>query len=167
MRTGICRKALRQPTCLHLLAAPGRAAAALALCLTTLVHAEEIHLGRLFFTPDQRVALERQRYARPPAATEPRPAAEGTVSVDGVVRRSSGKNTVWVNGEPVPDGRSAAGPRPRISGHDPSIVILESGQGRPASVRVGETVDLRSGARDAPPAPPIEPAAARADKSRE
>jgi hypothetical protein len=70
-------------------------------------------LGRLFFTPEQRAALDARRRARIPD----RPAAPAIISpgtrLDGYVKRSSGLPTVWVNGEstqdaaPAPDGRVA------------------------------------------------------------
>jgi hypothetical protein len=70
-------------------------------------------LGRLFFTPEQRAALDARRRARIPD----RPAGPAVISpttrLDGYVKRSSGLPTVWVNGEstqdsaPAPDGRVA------------------------------------------------------------
>lgn len=62
-------------------------------------------LGRLFFTPQQRAALERQRQA----SANGRPVAEGQGSyrINGEVRRSSGHNTRWVNDAAIagPDAR--------------------------------------------------------------
>jgi hypothetical protein len=84
-----------------------------------------------------------------------------------VVRRSSGKNTVWVNGAPVPEGRSAVGPAPRISGRNPGVVILRSGRRGSTSIRVGETLDLRPDPSEASPTGPNAQAGGRAGKSRE
>ena len=55
-------------------------------------------LGKLFLTPERRAALERQRQLN---IRESQPVIEGaTLMVTGVVKRSSGKSTTWVNGTP-------------------------------------------------------------------
>ncbi len=61
-------------------------------------------LGRLFFTPEQRAALDARRKARVPD----KPAAAAVVAspttrLDGYVKRSLGPSTVWVNGESLPE----------------------------------------------------------------
>ena len=52
-------------------------------------------LGRLFFTPERRQELDRRRQSPLP----PSNAADSTAAyrIDGVVTRSSGKRTVWIN----------------------------------------------------------------------
>ena len=60
-------------------------------------------LGRLFFTPQQRTLLDRQRLQ---GATNNIDQA-ASYTLNGEVRRSSGKNTRWVNGE------AQTGPTPR------------------------------------------------------
>jgi hypothetical protein len=55
-------------------------------------------LGRLFFTPAQRAALDRERLlgiARRPNAIE----GEASYTFNGHVKRSSGQTTRWINGE--------------------------------------------------------------------
>ena len=66
-------------------------------------------LGRLFFTPDQRAALDARRKARVPDKPAATPQVESPVTrVNGVVQRSGGKSTVWVNGEAIPEiGRAS------------------------------------------------------------
>ncbi len=53
-------------------------------------------LGRLFFTPERRQQLDHQRQfnieERSEAADDP------TLTINGIVLRSSGKNTTWING---------------------------------------------------------------------
>lgn len=51
-------------------------------------------LGRLFFTPEERAALDRRRQWDIPESDEAR------VRVDGRIRRSAGRETVWINGAP-------------------------------------------------------------------
>lgn len=52
-------------------------------------------LGRLLLTPEQRKTQEQQRRAAPVSDTEQR---DAKLTFNGEVRRSSGKNTYWING---------------------------------------------------------------------
>ncbi|MGA9394129.1 MAG: hypothetical protein WCA83_08995 [Azonexus sp.] len=54
-------------------------------------------LGRLFMTPQQRSALDRQRQLGQNTTNVD---SEASYTFDGEVRRSSGNNTRWINGEP-------------------------------------------------------------------
>jgi hypothetical protein len=82
-------------------------ALALLLWLPPAAYAQEV--GRLFFTPEQRDALDARRKARVPDKPAPTPlVVSPTTRLDGYVRRSDGRSTVWVNGasvdEAVPQG---------------------------------------------------------------
>ena len=114
---------------LHLLAAPPAAAQA---------------LGRLFYTPEQRDALDARRKARlpdKPAAAAPSP----TTRLDGYVRRSSGRSTVWVDGEAMTENVQPEGMQLR-RGQDPSRVTVVIGEdGRRIEMRVGQTLDRATG----------------------
>jgi hypothetical protein len=64
--------------------------------------AQQEPLGRLFLTPQQRAALDRQRLLNPgfsPNATE----GEASQTINGEVRRSHGHATRWINGQAVWD----------------------------------------------------------------
>ena len=121
-----------------------RAALAALLLLVPAGQAAAQELGRLFFTPEQRDALDARRKARlpdKPAASAPSP----TTRIDGYVQRSRGKSTVWVNGEAVPDGTQPEGLRLR-RGTDASRVTVTTGEdGRRREMRVGETLDRATG----------------------
>jgi hypothetical protein len=123
-----------------------RQAAALLLACALLAPRAVIaqELGRLFFTPEQRAALDARRKARlpdKPAALAPSP----TTRVDGSVQRSSGRSTIWIDGAAVPDGTQPEGLRVRRGG-DPSRVGVSVGEGgRRIEMRVGETLDRASG----------------------
>lgn len=53
-------------------------------------------LGRLFFSPTERAALDAQR--RDKAARPSTVAAPAPMRIDGYVLRSDGRSTVWING---------------------------------------------------------------------
>ena len=74
----------------------------LTLLLTTPA-AQAEGLGRLFFTPAQRAQLNSHHYLPTPAVTTPEvladaPDAEHSLTVNGIVQRSGGKRTAWING---------------------------------------------------------------------
>ena len=69
--------------------------AALLLLCSLPAQPQEAPLGRLFFTPQQRATLDRQRLQGPTASFD----QAASYTLNGEVRRSSGKNTRWVNGE--------------------------------------------------------------------
>jgi hypothetical protein len=107
------------------------------LSSTTPCSAQEV--GRLFFTPEQRAALDARRKARVPDKPAPVVVASPTTRLDGFVKRSSGPSTVWVNGEPLPEG---AGDAPRIG---PRVSIPVGEAGRRANLRPGEVLDRGTG----------------------
>ena len=96
-------------------------------------------VGRLFFTPDQRAALDARRKARVPDKPAAVVVASPTTKLDGYVKRSGGPATVWVNGEPLPEG---AGDAPRIG---PRVSISVGEGGRRAALRPGEVLDRGTG----------------------
>lgn len=105
-----------------------RAASILLLAaVASPARAQSEPLGRLFFTPEQRTILDRQRrIGIQPGVTA---AEEGaSYTVNGIVKRSSGSQTTWVNGTPL-DG----------------AVRLDS-HGTP--IRAGETVRADTGERE-------------------
>ena len=104
-------------------------------------------LQRLFFTPDQRAALDARRNARVPDTPAAAPVVESPLTrVDGVVRRSGGKSTVWVNGETIPEGAPPGSPKISPAGANPDQVSIPVGEGaQPKDLRVGESLDRGNG----------------------
>jgi hypothetical protein len=100
--------------------------------------AQESSIGRLFFTPDRRAALDGQRQFD---VQQARVLEGDKLSVDGVVKRSSGKSTVWINGVAHHDRTVASEVQPRISDHNPGSIVLQAGDGPPASLRVGQSIN--------------------------
>ena len=129
-------------------------------------------LGRLFFSAEERAALDEAR--RRPAvvaapAVKPLPPGPEYVTLNGVVRRSDGSTAVWLNnrmiegkhtydGLEVTDSKRAPGPA--------NVTVKVPQAGRSVDLRVGQELDVISGKvqeryRLAPP----EPAAASGETS--
>lgn len=117
------------------------------------VAAQQEPLGRLFFTPAQRSSLDvaRSQRARATLSTESTeeqqaaPAAQ-SITYGGMVRRSDGKSTVWINGRPVTEQEAAAGATVvgRV-GADGSVSVEVPQSGRSVRLKPGQSVELLSG----------------------
>lgn len=94
-------------------------------------------MGRLFLTPEKRDTLDRQRalnaLANQPVAEDPQ------FTINGQIRRSSGKRTTWINGLPQDEGDSRGSVVARPSAKGPDHVTLEASDEPTTTVRVGET----------------------------
>lgn len=107
-------------------------------------------LGRLFYTPAQRAQLDvaRSQKSRAPLESEKEDAmpAPDVVIYGGVVRRSDGKTTVWINNRAVNDGKAAdrlpVASRVRPDG---SINLQVPQTNRSVNLKVGQSVDIVSG----------------------
>lgn len=101
-------------------------------------------LGRLFFTPAQRSALDAGKRIGETTSRTPKPRGPQEVRLDGVVTRSDGESTVWVNGRP-----SDLSPLPHVGvavGTDPaSARIRVPGISGARRISVGQSLDTRSG----------------------
>jgi hypothetical protein len=146
---------------------------ALALLLAA-GNAAGAELSRLFFTPAQRAALDSARkqsvrgelpvITQKPAA----PAPPQNVSVSGLVRRSDGKSTVWLNDRPISE-QNAAGINATPGKTDDRVRLTVPGTDRSVDLKVGQTVEILSGTieegyarRTVPPKPiPNPPPAAQ------
>lgn len=104
-------------------------------------------LGRLFFTPDERSNLDRARLTGVDTEQEGAPAQQlESITLNGIVKRSSGKTTVWVNGSAqhesdLPPGtkRQASKTRP------PDFPVLVQKTGKTVTLKVGQTLNIESG----------------------
>ena len=120
-------------------------AAALAAAGAGSVQAQE--LGRLFFTPEQRAALDARRKARVPDKPAATPVTESPVTrVNGAVQRADGRSTVWVNGETIPENAQADSAKVAPRSPNPGRVSIPLGENTPPrDLRVGEALDRGSG----------------------
>ncbi len=125
------------------------------LVLLTLVavwspaRAADTGLGRLFFTPAQRTALEEARKkntrAEVQAIEKPARPPLRSVTVTGVVRRSDGESTVWINGKPV-DGTTDDGLKVRVTaGQQAAVIVHEPEKGHTLRLKVGQRADILTG----------------------
>ena len=127
------------------LARSALAAAGIALAGAGSAQAQE--LGRLFFTPEQRAALDARRKARVPDKPAAAPVTVSPVTrVNGAVQRGGGKSTVWVNNEMIPEDAQADGARVAPRGPNSGRVSIPAGETTPRhDLRVGESLDRGSG----------------------
>jgi len=127
-------------------------AAVLVAALIAPALAQEPSLGRLFLTPEQRAALDNARRNRiraealaATAAKKPRIPPARTVTINGIVSRSDGESTIWINGHPT-EGQTEDGMRVTISSDSQSsVVVREPEKGKRLHLKVGQSADLISG----------------------
>ncbi|SDH85483.1 hypothetical protein [Propionivibrio dicarboxylicus] len=79
-------------------------------------------LGRLFFTPEARQALDRQR--RTSEQSAPDDTAPGELRIDGIVIGTNARTTVWINGRPLVEDPKTRGLSIRVDKADPSRITL-------------------------------------------
>lgn len=143
--------------------------------LPSLAAAQEITLGRLFFTPQERATLDRERLkAGMPtlqAAEDALPAE--SITLTGHIQRSSGKSTVWLNGKPQHESDSAKPVTAKGKRNAPGEIIVrlpDKNQSYP--LKVGQTLipasgEIREGYQAAAPVPDAaKPAGAAPQTSR-
>lgn len=114
----------------------------LAGALPPAPQAEEA-LGRLFSTPERRQALDRQRQMNIPDSRQAN--EDPTLTINGMVTRSSGRRTSWVNGAPQNENEISSGIRITPRGRDSGKVVVQVSDSPTANARVGETVNRTTG----------------------
>jgi hypothetical protein len=100
-------------------------------------------LGRLFFTPERRQTLDRQRQLNIQETQEI--PADPTLTINGVVTRSSGKRTVWINGVAQNENEKPSGVAVTPNGREPGKVVIQASEAPPAKAKVGDTVNRNTG----------------------
>jgi hypothetical protein len=111
---------------------------ACGVVLATASSAWAAPLGRLFMTPERRAILERQRQLN---IQEVQTIEGSSVTLDGVVSRSSGRSTVWVNQRPQNENAIGTGVTAVVSRKEPGRVIITPGEETPAALKVGESIN--------------------------
>lgn len=129
-----------------LLALPSLSANATEPAAELSVTAPAAAVGRLFFTPEKRAMLERQRLSNIHAT---RSLEGATMSLDGVVQRSGGKSTVWINGQPQNERDAVhTGVNVKLSPRNPGHAQLAPGTESPTQLKVGEAINRATGERN-------------------
>jgi hypothetical protein len=100
-------------------------------------------LGRLFFTPERRQTLDRQRQFNIQEKQEI--PEEPTFTIDGVVTRSSGKQTVWLNGVAHNDDETPGGVVVFATRQQPGSAALKTTSSPDGNARVGDTINRATG----------------------
>lgn len=110
--------------------------------LAPALHAAE-PLGRLFFTPAQRNTLDAGKQLDIPRKTGPTVRGPRSLTVNGIVTRSDGESTVWVNGSTAGVKRQGAAPISAKPSDSTTARVQTSGTS--ARLRVGQTLNRSTG----------------------
>ena len=115
--------------------------------VTAFAQAQPPQLGRLFSSPEERAQLDAARSGRPPAgsaeaaqappAAPPPPPPSPPMELNGLVQRSSGRSTVWLNQAPQQE------PHNHVSGASQLTLRLSNGQ--VVVLKPGQQYDPASG----------------------
>ncbi len=120
---------------------------ALLLVLPAAHSVQASGLGRLFFTPEQRVQLEQERKA---IAEDGPPSS--VLTVNGIVQRKGGVRTVWINGVAQNAGNSD-------EQSPEALPVPVPGQSKPVKMKVGQKIILDQPVQYSPaPTPQEQPA---------
>lgn len=119
--------------------------------------AQDLNLGRLFSSPEERASLNRARDALFdernlqellsedifPEVEEPVYEQQSVVQFGGIVRQADGSHTLWLNGVPVLE--SALPPNTRLDVSDSLAVLHVSIADQDYSLKPGQTLDAEEG----------------------
>ncbi|MFB0936441.1 MAG: hypothetical protein QMB52_11775 [Propionivibrio sp.] len=123
---------------------PGRSFCAFLLVLACIPFpAGSEELGRLFFPPERRQMLDRQRQFNIQERKEI--PEDPTLTINGVVTRSSGKRTVWINGAAQDDTDVSSGVIASPRAKNPARVVVQGSEAPAAEIGVGGTVNRNTG----------------------
>ena len=98
-------------------------------------------IGRLFFTPERRTAMDRARQLN--IQEQQQVAQSDVVTVNGLVTRSSGKRTAWVNGVAISESSNATFRAVPAAGKP--AVRVEANERPAMTVTVGTAVNRVTG----------------------
>ena len=118
--------------------------AALMCVATNAAMAQDNALGRLFYTPNQRASLNAniRSITKKPEKRTPIPRS---VTLSGVLTRSDGERTIWVDGRAYHQG-NPEGVRVITNSGDPALAELKvRGVRKRVPVRVGQQLNPASG----------------------
>ena len=117
----------------------------LAAVMLLALPARAQEFGRLFFTPEQRAALDARRKARVPDKPDAVTVASPTTRLGGYVKRSGGPSTVFVDGESLTESGQPDSPRLPRGPRDSRVSIPVGEAGMRVELKPGEVLDRGSG----------------------
>lgn len=117
--------------------------------------------GRLFFTPEERAALDRARAQNITIQNRQGNPNDGSLTLNGVILRSDGKQTFWLNGRTIVNGNDAADPQlhPSRQGHQLEMPLTHDSY----KLKVGQSINPATGQTQegyTPHTPPMDAQAA-------
>lgn len=98
-------------------------------------------LGRLFFSPDERAMLDRMRQKNSGSTVS----ATEQITLNGIVRRSSGKTTAWINRVPQNENETPQGIAVQQGKTSKPSALLLLPSGRQVQLKAGQTFDTTRG----------------------
>jgi hypothetical protein len=98
-------------------------------------------LGRLFFSPDERAMLDRMRQKNSGSAAS----ATAQITLNGIVRRSSGKTTAWINQVPQNENETPQGIAVQQGKTSKPSALLLLPSGKQVQLKAGQTFDTARG----------------------
>lgn len=105
---------------------------------TTSVTEKETALGKLFLTPEKRQSLDRQRLHNIRTSQD----NDGeTLQLNGIVQRSSGRHSAWINQRMQHDGSSGGTVSITVNRASPAQAALQGTETAPVQLRVGESLN--------------------------
>lgn len=102
-------------------------------------------LGKLFLSPERRLQLERQRQLN---IRETQNLEADTLQLNGVVQRSSGRNSVWVNHQMKAEDRQSSSATVKVHRQRPAEASVGMDQDQPVRLQVGESLNRSTGERN-------------------
>ena len=102
---------------------------------------ESHKIGRLFFSPDERAMFDRLRQKRGGSTVS----ATEQITLNGIVRRSSGKTTAWINQLPQHENETPQGIAVRQGQASKPSALLLLPSGRQVNLKAGQTFDATKG----------------------
>ena len=103
--------------------------------------AESHKIGRLFYSPDERAMLDQLRQKSSGTTVS----ATEQITLNGIVRRSSGKTTTWINQLPQHESETPQGIAVRQGQASKPSALLLLPSGRQVNLKAGQTFDTTKG----------------------
>lgn len=107
------------------------------------VHADAT-IGRLFFTPEQRAALDNARRQNVSSEAE-NATTPDNITLNGVVKRSDGRHTVWINNRAFGDKSANDGVSVTRDGKTGGFNVQLPYSEKRVQLKVGQSLDSASG----------------------